>query len=80
MHVHVQDVYSHLSLFIVGASCSVGTGEQEQSTRTPTVTKMGGDTGGIEEVASGRVGRGSGRGNPGVGGRRGREKALCVSQ
>ena len=58
----------------------MGTGEQELSTRTLTVTKIGGGTGRVEEVASSGVGGGSGRESSGVGRRRGREKAVCVSQ
>ena len=64
----------------IEATCSVGTSEEEQTTHTSTVTKMGVDMGGVEGVASGGMGRGSGRENLGVGRRRGRERAGCVSQ
>ena len=65
-------VYIH-----AGASCSVATGEEKQTTCTSTI---GCDMGGVEGVASGGMGRKSGRVNPRVGRRRGREKAVCVSQ
>ena len=62
--------------FILGASHSVETGMET----TLSVAEMSCDVGGVERVKSGGMGSGRERVNPGVGRRRGREKAKCVSQ